>query len=154
MELNDQQDSEEMFRKLLHMLHIGTATFDSNGSRRLIGGFDELEEDGESSNRVEFSIHGRTAERKQYETDMRETFVQKMHSMNSDTTFSNTKICQGQSRIADNFISLSLEVVALEKPNVRSPHFMPKCLEREGGEPKIKRERFLCNDIILLKIKA
>ena len=150
VELNVQQDSEEMFRKLLHMLHIGTATFGSTGSTSLIGGFDELE-DGQTLNRVEFSTHERTAERKRYETAMKEIFFQKMHSMNSDTTFSNTKICQGQSRIADNFLSLSLEFVALEKPNVESPHFMPKCLERgKDEEPRIVRERFLCNEFIFL----
>ena len=150
VELNVQQDSEEMFRKLLHMLHIGTATFGSTGSTSLIGGFDELE-DGQTLNRVEFSTHERTAERKRYETAMKEIFFQKMHSMESDEPISNTKICQGQSRIADNFLSLSLEFVALEKPNVESPHFMPKCLERgKDEEPRIVRERFLCNEFIFL----
>ena len=151
--IRKQQDSAEMFNFLLSVLHIGTGRFNSEGSRDLAGDFVSLQGEEGAVKEPEFNIHRRDETRMRYETSLKDRYLENMRSMNSSGI--DTNMCQGQSTTVDNFMHLSLQVVAIGNPNEDSPHVAPKCLERESsgsGDPEFIRERFLCEIGVLASV--
>ena len=149
--IRKQQDSAEMFNFLLSVLHIGTGRFNSEGSRDLAGDFVSLQDEEGAVKEPEFNIHRRDETRMRYETHLKDRYLENMRSMNSSGI--DTKMCQGQSTTVDNFMHLSLQVMAIGNPNEDSPHVAPECLERESsGDPEFIRERFLCETGFLASV--
>ena len=119
--------------------------------RQLAGDFVSLQDEEGAVKEPEFNIHRRDETRMRYETHLKDRYLENMRSMNSSGI--DTKMCQGQSTTVDNFMHLSLQVMAIGNPNEDSPHVAPECLERESsGDPEFIRERFLCETGFLASV--
>lgn len=122
----------------MNTLIESTATFDSSESKILTTSTDFSDLKGEMKG-IALNIHRREPARMQYETDIRDTFIQR------------TNAEDGQSTFRDNFMSLTYNVLAPGEPTGSVPL---KCLERDGGDAVIYRERFAKHLSYQLKIDS
>jgi len=140
MDITKQQDPDEMFNKILSILHFGTGTFNRRGHTALNRNFADLATDQAA---VLFKFNSRTRDRMDYEDSVHKTFMENMYRMNS--TGQTTLPCQGRSTIVDKFMHLTFEAIRSGKPHGNSNR-APECLDGPGD---YLSEKFVCGTSFL-----